>query len=215
MSEDDWEANLWTDSTRAAFVNEAERAISALRDHVAVVAGAAGPSDGGSIAVSSEAVRQAFVALSNAEFDYAAQGSPFGPLESDEEFTDDFEDVPLDESAEHDQISILIRRDFAVVSEAAVLEAGRGAYLRAWPDDTPEQAAADVTHLGRAVYQVMHAGGLDALSQTEGLQPTAGIVLTIAVEQLLSGADFDGLLEHPQDLLAVDGEVLYSQTDAW
>jgi hypothetical protein len=215
MTGDDWEANLWTDAARAAFINEAEKAIAVLREHVALVAGASGPSDGGRIAVSSEAVRQAFAALSNAEFDYSAQGSPLGPLESDEELMEDFEEVPLDESAEHNQISILLRRDFAVVSQAAVLEAGRAAYLQAWPDDTPEQAARDVTHLGRALYQVMHAGDLEALSQTEGLQPTAGVVLTVGREQLLSGADFEALVEHPQDLFVVEGEVLHSQTDVW
>jgi len=215
MNEDDWEGNLWSDATRAAFVNQAEEAIAVLGDHVALLAGASGTSDGGRIAVSAEAVRQAFIALSNAQFDYSALGSPFGPLESDDEFMDDLEEVQLDESAEHNQVSILLRRDFAVVSESSVLAAGRAAYLQAWPEDTPEQAAIDVAHLGRALYQVMHAGGLEALNQTDGLQPTAGVALTLGHERVLSGADFEALFEHPEDLFVVDGEVLHSQTDVW
>jgi hypothetical protein len=40
-----------------------------------------------------------------------------------------------------------------------------------WPEDTDVDAAGEVTNLGRALYQVQHAGGFAALDQTPGLEP--------------------------------------------
>lgn len=61
----------------------------------------------------------------------------------------------------------------------------------------------------------MHAGGVEALDETPGLQRTAGVVLTVAREQLISGAAFESIVENPGDLFALDGEILYSQSDIW
>jgi hypothetical protein len=134
-------------------------------------------------------------------------------LETEDE--EDLQEVPLDQDAEHNQISILLRRDYAVTSEADVLRAGREAYSTVWPDDTAEQANEDVNDLGRALYQVMHAGGIDAFDETPGLRPTAGVVLTVAREQLIAGADLEAMIKNPGDLFTVDGEILYSQSDVW
>lgn len=212
--DDDWESGLWTDAKRDAYLASGERAIAALRDHLALVAASASEDDEPRIDESAERVREAYIALSQAEFDYSSTLAPFALLESEDD-EDDFEDVPLDPEAEHNQISVMIRRDYAVTSEAEIVKAGREAYLKVWPDDTPDQADEDVQDLGRALYQVMHAGGVDALDETPGLQPTAGVLLTVAREQLMSGADFESIVEQPEALFAVDGEILYSQSDVW
>lgn len=213
VEDEDWESGLWTDAKRDAYLVSGERAIAALRDHLALVAACSGEDDEPRIDASAERVRDAYIALSRAEFDYSSTLAPFALLESDDD--EDFEDVPLDPEAEHNQISIMIRRDYAVTSEAEVLKAGREAYLKVWPDDTASQADEDVQELGRALYQLMHAGGVEALDETPGLQPTAGVVFAVAREQLISGADFESIVEDPDALFAVDGEILHSQSDIW
>ena len=66
----------------------------------------------------------------------------------------------------------------------AVLAAGRAAYLRVWPDDDEAAASADVGGLGRALYQLVHAGGLDALSEpVPGLLPLTATTQVHAVQE--------------------------------
>lgn len=69
-------------------------------------------------------------------------------------------------------IVLVHRAGYAVTDAAAVLDAGRTAYRRVWPDDTDADATADVTTLSRALYQVQHDGGLAALDRVPGLAET-------------------------------------------
>lgn len=93
------------------------------------------------------------------------------------------------------------------------MKAGRKAYRRLWPGDDSAAAAADVTHLGRALYQIAHADGWDSLEQVKGLQPVGGVVIVQSSDELL-GADpaawpEDDLFEHDDDRL------LYRQDDVF
>lgn len=214
MEDDEWEAGLWSDESRERYVARAEQAIASLRQHVDLVAASTVENDQDRIEVSADEVRLAFVALSDAEFDYSATIGPFGLLQLDED-DDDLGEVVLDESAEHNQFSVMVRRDYAVVSEAAVLDAGRAAYLEVWPDDSADDASEDVQDLGRAIYQIIHAGDLEALNEVEGLQPTAGLMLTVAREHLISATEVESFVDDLGRHFTVDGEVLYSQSDIW
>ena len=219
MDIEEWEAGLWTDQRRAAFAQAAEEAIETLRLHVATVTAATGEGDQLRILGSGETVEEAFVALGRAESDLTAASSPFSALVQNEDWDDDDEEDeepdPLDESAQFNQLSVLIRRDYRLTSESAVLDAGRAAYAQVWPDDSAEAAAEDVSHLGRAIYQITHAGGFEALDDVQGLDPTAGIALILGREQTMSGADLEDALEDPAPLFVVDGEILHSEGDVW
>lgn len=124
VEDDDWEAGLWTDAKRDAYLASGERAIAALQEHLALVAACSSEADGPRIDDSADRVREAYIALSQAEFDYSSTLAPFSTLETEAD-EEDLEEVPLDPEAEHNQISIFVRRDYAVSSQADV--------LRAWP----------------------------------------------------------------------------------
>ncbi|GAA2007037.1 hypothetical protein JL107_03695 [Nakamurella flavida] len=222
MDNEKWAAGLWTDERRAAFAQAAEEAIEVLRLHVATVTAATGEAEQLAILRSGDTVTDAFGVLADAEFDLTAASSPLSPLARTEEWADDEDDGeedgepdPLDDTAEFNQLSVLTRRDYRLTSEAAVLDAGRAAYAQAWPDDSAEAAAEDVNHLGRAIYQITHAGGFDALDDVPGLDPTAGIALVIGRDRAMSGTDLEAAIEDPAPLFVLDGEILHSEGDIW
>jgi hypothetical protein len=220
---DTWEDNLFTDSTRATYLEAGEAAIDAFRAHLALVAASTSDADEPAIDDSAEAVRMAFLAVSDAEFNYSSTLAPFSLLEDEDEDDDDDEDedkhdgeeAPLDDEADHNKISIMLRRDFRLTSEKALIEAGRAAFSMAFPDDASAAATDDVQDLGRAIYQVVHAGGIDALNDVAGLDPVVGVVLAVGRDDLLTEEDVDALMDDPGELFAGEGEIIYSQADVW
>ena len=82
MDDAGWEEALWTDATRDAYLAQAEQAIAELRRHVALVAAATSENDEPRIDQSAESVRLAFIALSDAEFEYSSTLAPFSALET-------------------------------------------------------------------------------------------------------------------------------------
>jgi len=151
------------------------------------------------------ALRQAAAAYVEAVMEASGWGNVFAGLFDDEE--DDDSDVESD--APVTGITVLRRHDYAVVDERVVMEAGLRAYKVVWPDDSDEDAAADVNHLGRALYQIAHAQNWDALVDVEGLRPIGGSTLVHRQENLLS-TDPD---EWPEDVFETEGEDLFEQRD--
>lgn len=87
----------------------------------------------------------------------------------------------------------------------------REAYLRVWPEGAAGEAADDVQDLARAMYQMIHDGGLDALNEMDGLRPHAAAVLMVAADELMMESE----LEQPEELIAVNGPVLYTLVETW
>ncbi|MGN6610922.1 MAG: hypothetical protein ACTHLJ_04045 [Angustibacter sp.] len=83
--------------------------------------------------------------------------------------------------------------------------------LHQFEDDDEAAAAADVAHLGRALYQLAHADGWHSLDHVEGLRVTAGAVSVVDQDELLRG-DPD---EWPDDLFDLDGEEIFGQADVY
>ncbi|MBB3676282.1 hypothetical protein [Modestobacter versicolor] len=151
----------------------------------------------------------AVLAYADAQFEYTGNGFPFGVLHQFAEQDD--ADGPEDEPEPAPGISVLERHDYQVTDEDAVLAAGRRAYRDAWPEDDEAAAAADVTHLGRALYQIAHVDGWSALDEVEGLSVTGGAVVVVARDEVL-GPDPD---EWPEQLFDDGGQRLYEQRDVF
>ncbi len=84
-----------------------------------------------------------------------------------------------DRAAAPDSVSVLVRRDYGLADPVGLLEAGREAYAELFPDEPREAAAADVSHPGRAIYQLLHAYGVDGIdlrAESAGLSPRGGTV---------------------------------------
>jgi DNA-directed RNA polymerase specialized sigma24 family protein len=81
------------------------------------------------------------------------------------------EDEPRDGRLE--TIALLLRRDYTVADEGALLTAARQAYVELNPDDAESAVVEAVDHAGRALYQLLLAYGVDGLDQRAEL---AGLV---------------------------------------
>jgi hypothetical protein len=209
---DSWEDHLWTDATRTTYLEAGEAAIEALRSHLSLVAATSSDADEPRIDDSAETVRLAFLALSDAEFNFSSTLAPFSLLELDE---DDEHEHAEGADVSHDKISIMVRRDFRLTSESDLIAAGRTAYSTVSPDEAPELPEEDVDDLGRALYQIVHAGGIDALSATAGIEPVTGVILALGRDELMAAEDLDDLLEDPAEIFAGEGEILYSLAEVW
>ena len=90
---------------------------------------------------------------------------------------------------------------------------GRQAYSETSGEDDPDAAAAEVSHLGVALYEIGHAHGWDSLVQLDGLQPRGSVALVLSSEDLL-GSDPGEWPE--EDLFDHDEErILFRQDDVY
>lgn len=216
MSDISWEDNLWSDATRTAYLEAGEAAIEAFRAHLTLVAEASSNAAEEAIDESAETVREAFLAVSDAEFNYSATLAPFSLLGDDEDNEHEGHEHEHGADTAHDKISIMLRRDFDLTSEAALILAGRKAAAAAEPSGAADVAAEEVAPLARAIFQIVQAGGIDALNDVDGIQPVVGVMLAVGRDELLTEDDLDELLEEdPGELFAGEGEVIYSQSEVW
>jgi hypothetical protein len=110
-------------------------------------------------------------------------GFPFGVLYQYADDDDEQEDLAAEPRS---GISILQRRDFAIADEESVMEAGRRAHREVSGEDDPDEAAAEVSHVGVALYEIGHAHGWDSLVELDGLDPRGSVALVLSSEDLLS-----------------------------
>jgi hypothetical protein len=121
-------------------------------------------------------------------------------------------EVERDE-AEHEAaletLGVLVRRDYAMEDDDALLAAGREAFAELHPDDS-EAASADVSNAGRALYQLLHAYGVDGLderAELAGLRARGGTIWV----QVLDDEDAATLVEDP--FAVADEEMLIYRLD--
>lgn len=137
------------------------------------------------ISRAAEAVRLAGIAF---EDDVAESSGWYIGLfvrQDEDDEDDNFVPEPLPEGQ---RLSVRTREDFIVTDEGALVEAGRTAYAQAWPEDSPGAAQQQVGTAADAIYQLLHAGGLDALARgtaVPGLQNAGGETLVEPVERAL------------------------------
>ncbi|NEE01289.1 hypothetical protein [Phytoactinopolyspora halotolerans] len=115
-----------------------------------------------------------------------------------------------DADAEPEAVGVFVRRDYDIAETGELLRAGREAYGELYPAQPEQAAVADVTHAGRALYQLLHAYGVDGLDQraeSAGLQPRGGTVWV----QELTDTDTDSLVDEPFGV--IDDEMLIYRLD--
>ena len=172
MNDEDEDFTPWTLEGAALLLQAADALVEAIRTHASAITSLRGDESSGEVVAAGDRLLPAVRAYADAQFDYTGTGFPLGIVhEFDEnEGDDDIDDGPVA------GVSVLRRNDYVVSNEAAVMKAGRKAYRRLWPAEDAAAAAADVTHLGRALYQIAHAQGWDSLHQVKALQPVGGVV---------------------------------------
>lgn len=83
-------------------------------------------------------------------------------------------------------VGVMVRRDYEIADVDVLIGAGREAYTELYPEDAPETAVSDVTHPGRALYQLLHAYGVDGLdhrAEDSGLVARGGTVWVQALDE--------------------------------
>lgn len=201
MNEDDDDVQ-WTDHARDQFRAATVALVGVIQEHSRVLLAMTGrQADYPVLFESGDRLAEAAEAFADAQFELSGTWPSF---EVDDE-DDDEGDADEDEQDPPARISVLHRADYRVVDPVALMEAGRQAYRQAWPDNTDEDATEDVSHLGRALYQVMHAGGLAALGHTPGLSAGGSQTWFVEADELLDECTDRDPLDNP---FPTDGEAL-------
>lgn len=204
MTDQDPTDTQWTDQARERFRAEAAALAQAVLQHSEVLLAMNGrQAEFPALFSAGDVLGRASVAYADAQFDYTGTFPPLGlpdndddeDEEDDEELADD-EDIPETAAKLH----VLHRADYRITDPDAVMQAGRRAYRELWPDDTDEDAEFDVSHLGRALYQVQHAGGVAAFDVTSGMQAAGATTWIIEATELL---DEQGPDDWPADPFAL------------
>jgi hypothetical protein len=107
-------------------------------------------------------------------------------------------------------VTVLVRRDYAMDDDNALLAAGRGAFAEQYPDEPEEAASAVVNHPGNALSELLHAYGVDGLderAELAGLRPRGGTTWV----QVLRDEDAANLVEDP--FAVADEEMLIYRLD--
>lgn len=206
MSEGDVIDEQWTGVTSERFRQATEELIDAIRlygDRVLSMAGRR--AEVFELLEVGEMLAEVVSAYSNAHFDFTGT---FPSLASDQGEGGEREESDVEIETEQsesgnavERLSILHRSDFQVIDLEAILQAGRQAYQAMWPNDDEEDAAADVTDLGRALYQIQHRGGISAVSQVPGLQPAGSSTWIVESSDLLGKrTDIEDGIRNPFEL---------------
>lgn len=209
MDDEDDDFIPWTTDGADRLLRAADALVEAIRTHAAAVAGLRGDEESEEVVAAGHRLVPALLGYADAQFEYTGSGFPLGIVHDfdDDDGNEVVEEVPVA------GVSVLRRDDYVVSKEAAILKAGRKAYRRTWPEDDAAAATADVTHLGRALYQIAHADGWDSLRHVKGLRPVGGVTIVQSSEELL-GVDPDAWPE--EDLFRhVEERLLYREDDVY
>ncbi|WP_194846625.1 hypothetical protein [Mumia zhuanghuii] len=176
-SDDGFHETQWTDEAREEYEKRAAELVAAVRAHVALTLDRRGRQvEALTHFPSAERLVEAAAAFDDAEFDWCgslALGVSLPDLEDDEDDDDDDDDEEDDGDDEDDGASTLrvsAAYTFRVLEREAVVRAGREAYATCWPQDTPEDAEYAVHDVVTAAGEIVHAHGMSALENTDGLE---------------------------------------------
>jgi hypothetical protein len=217
--DDSNEIPQWSEEARLEFSKATQSFVTAMLSHSRTLLGLAGrQSEYPAIFSSNDSLARSALNYADAQFALSGTMDPFGALPVElaegEEQEVGSEDQPVALSLGQG-LSIQQRADYVVTDEAMVLASGRAAYLQTWPEDTEEDAAFSVIHIGHAVYEVAHAGSWEQLDDLDGLEPRGRIVWVTKRDPIL-GHDHETWPEEPY-VLGEDEQVavIYTQLDVF
>jgi hypothetical protein len=127
----------WTVEASAAYERRAHEFLECLERHVAQTLGRKGrQAELRQYFASTEELRTAAGAFDNAEFDWCGS-FPLGIQDFEDDEEDEGDEVA---PASNGVLTAVGRWDFRITDTDAVVAAGRAAYTKVWPDDTPKDA---------------------------------------------------------------------------
>lgn len=175
---DDWEPEFSAKSAAAVRI-VAQDVLDAFKQHVEVVCAAQNELAEPTIDASAEILREALDRFVDAQSDHCGEWAPFyDAFEEDDEDEDDEDEEDDAVAGDVTGISRLARWDFEVTDEAAVLQAGRAAWLETYPDTTADDLAKQEDNVGLALYNISHLRGQDAIFDTPGIRARWGFIAT-------------------------------------
>ena len=193
---EDFAETQWTQGALSAYTTSAELLVQRLQEHVRLTTARQGRQrEMDAYFASSQQVREALDAFAEAEFDWCGSFPvpTSGSLGDDDD--EDTDEAPVsDPSVEQAPVvSVLGRWDYVVTDAAALMEHGRSAYLKAWPEDTADDADVTVRSVEGAIYEILHGAPLRNLDQAPGLEPVISTVELVRHQ----GMSEDEFLEDP------------------
>jgi hypothetical protein len=195
MDEEDMIDTQWTVAANAAYEQCAKAFLEALQRHVSQTLSRKGrEAELRQYFASQEELRSAAVAFDNAEFDWCGS-FPLGVQDFEDDDEDEGDEVA---PASNGVLTAVGRWDFRITDTDALVEAGRAAYSKAWPDATPEDALERVQGPESAASEISHADGWSALSSTSGLFLERDVIQFITHD----GLDDDEWEENPFRIVA-------------
>lgn len=189
----------FTPETRERYAKAAEEFIAAVRLHVDLTLQMQGRQrEIPPHLASSFALGDAARTFDDAEFDWCGAFPLALPDTDDEEGDEEWEDD--EDNGTGSMLSVLGRWDFRITDASALVEAGRSAYLAAWPDDTRADAEVRVDDPESASSEIMHGDDVAALNEAPGLSMRQFATYVVTHE---GGDDFEndpfGLIAPQQD----------------
>lgn len=183
-----------------AVPDAAEALKSAVDQHLAACAARSGESDP-RVQSAYDAVRAAAEAYDDALYEAYGEVTPFefssGPA------------VALAEGEAPARFGLLLRRDYVVADVEELTEAAQRAAADDWPEAAGPAPTDEVDSVGRAVYQLLNAYGIDGfdeVAEDSGLEPAGGTVWIVAEAE-----DDESLYDEP--FVDVDEERLLARLD--
>ncbi|MDO9379883.1 MAG: hypothetical protein Q7T56_13635 [Nocardioidaceae bacterium] len=199
------ETTPWTDEARTRVRAAAQTMTAVVAAHATAIA-EAGPDDVDTVAEADAVLLSACQEYADAQWELTGQLSPLWPIEDEDDHpvgSDPWPDAPptgedaqptgdfsLEELAAANPIeseddlhivAVTHRHDYVVNSPAAVLEAGRRAYLENLAPGEEPAVDRDVTSVAQAMHQVAQRLGIDAFRAMPGLQPVVGLTVYVDV----------------------------------
>lgn len=160
---------MWTAEALAAYRSRAQACIQRLQEHVDLTTARHGRQrEMEAYFASVEQLREALNAFAVAELDWC--GST--PVPINEPFDDDDDDESVGDPSldQAPVVSVIGRWDYMVTDAAALMEHGRRSYLKAWPDDTADDAERQSSTVESAIHQILHGAPLPKLDDSPGLE---------------------------------------------
>ncbi len=170
MTDDD-DFEQWSEEARESYLDASAALQAALASHVSTVSAARDAGDLAAVLAANDVLDVAASAYADAQ---SVLTGTFPAFEVDDVDDSDLDEVVLDDLELPDEeqvpanaVMILTRTVYGLRNEHTVIEAGRHAAARSFPDDSHDVGIVDLAH---ALHEIAHDTGWAGLDSVDGLQ---------------------------------------------